>query len=253
MSRDDGRQAQLKASHTRQAIRQRLAAGPVHSYLRDFIYGAIDGAVTTFAVVSGVAGADLSNSIIIILGIANLIGDGFSMAAGNFLGVRAERQQREKLRATENQHIADYPEGEREEVREIFRQKGFENVDLDRAVDIITANRDRWVQTMLTDEHGVSLYGPSAIRAASVTFAAFVLVGAVPLLTFVFEHFGANVGSPFFWSATLTGIAFFLTGALKSRFVEQSWLLAGMETLAVGGSAAVLSYFVGAVLGGVAR
>jgi VIT1/CCC1 family predicted Fe2+/Mn2+ transporter len=250
---DDRRQAQLKASHTRQAIRQRLALGPVHSYLRDFIYGAIDGAVTTFAIVSGVAGADLSNSIVIILGIANLIGDGFSMAAGNFLGVRAERQQREKLRAIEHQHIADYPEGEREEVREIFRQKGFENNDLDRAVDIITANRERWVQTMLTDEHGVSLYGPSAIRAAAVTFAAFVLVGTVPLLTFVFDYFGMSVSSPFFWSATLTGIAFFLTGALKSRFVEQAWWSAGLETLTVGGSAAVLSYVVGALLGGLAR
>lgn len=250
---DNDRRAQLEASHTRLAIRQRLAAGPVHSYLRDFIYGAIDGAVTTFAVVSGVAGADLSNSIVIILGIANLIGDGFSMAAGNFLGVRAERQQREKLRAIENQHIADYPEGEREEVREIFRQKGFENNDLERAVDIITANRERWVQTMLTDEHGVSLHGPSAIRAASVTFAAFVLVGTVPLLTFVFEYFGTSVANPFLWSAILTGIAFFLTGALKARFVEQSWLLAGLETFAVGGSAAALSYAVGALLGAVTR
>lgn len=253
MQDEHGRLAQLEASHTRQAIRTRLALGPVHSYLRDFIYGAIDGAVTTFAVVSGVAGADLSHSIVVILGIANLIGDGFSMAAGNFLGVRAERQQREQLRSIENQHISDYPEGEREEVREIFRQKGFENDDLDRAVDIITANRDRWVRTMLTDEHGVSLSGPSAIRAASVTFAAFLLVGSVPLLTFVFDHVGMSIDNPFFWSATLTGIAFFLTGALKSRFVEQSWLSAGLETLAVGGSAAVLSYVVGALLGGLAR
>ena len=250
---DDGRRAQLEASHTRQAIRSRLASGPVHSYLRDFIYGSIDGAVTTFAVVSGVAGADLSNSIVIILGIANLIGDGFSMAAGNFLGVRAERQQRDQLRAIENQHISDYPEGEREEVREIFRQKGFENKDLDRAVDIITANRDRWVQTMLTEEHGVSLSGPSPVRAALVTFVAFLLVGAIPLLSFVFDHLGTNVDNPFFWSATFTGISFFLTGALKSRFVEQSWLSAGLETLAVGGSAAGLSYVVGALLGDLAR
>ncbi|MDA1236550.1 MAG: VIT1/CCC1 transporter family protein [Acidobacteria bacterium] len=253
MADDDNRRAQLKASHTRQAIRSRLASGPVHSYLRDFIYGAIDGAVTTFAIVSGVAGADLSNSIVIILGVANLIGDGFSMAAGNFLGVRAERQQRELLRAMEHQHISDYPEGEREEVREIFRQKGFEDNDLDRAVEIITGNRERWVQTMLTEEHGVPLTGPSAIRAALVTFAAFLLVGAIPLLTFLFDYFGMSMDDPFFWSATLTGVAFFLTGALKCRFVEQSWVSAGLETLAVGGSAAALSYVVGALLGGLAR
>lgn len=253
MQDKDGRRASLKASHTRQEIRRRLAAGPNHSYLRDFIYGAIDGAVTTFAVVSGVAGANLSTSIVIILGVANLIGDGFSMAAGNFLGVRAERQEREKLRAMEQQHIADYPEGEREEIREIFRQKGFAGTDLDRAVEIITGNRDRWVQTMLTEEHGVALVGPSALRAASVTFLAFLMVGSVPLLTFVLEYLGWGIEDPFAWSAGLTGIAFFLTGALKSRFVEQSWLSAGMETLLVGGSAAGLSYVVGSLLGGLAN
>jgi VIT1/CCC1 family predicted Fe2+/Mn2+ transporter len=86
-----------------------------------------------------------------------------------------------------------------------------------------------------------------------VTFAAFLLVGSVPLLTFVFNYFGMSVDSPFFWSATLTGIAFFLTGALKSRFVEQSWFFAGLETLAIGGSAAVLAYVVGALLGDLAR
>jgi VIT1/CCC1 family predicted Fe2+/Mn2+ transporter len=106
---------------------------------------------------------------------------------------------------------------------------------------------------MLTEEHGVALSGPSAIRAASVTFAAFLLVGSVPLLTFVFDHFAVSIASPFFWSSMLTGVAFFLTGALKSRFVEQSWLSAGLETLAVGGAAAALSYVVGLLLGGLAR
>ena len=106
---------------------------------------------------------------------------------------------------------------------------------------------------MLTEEHGVSLSGPSPVRAALVTFAAFLLVGAIPLLSFVFDHLGTNVENPFFWSATFTGISFFLTGALKSRFVEQSWLSAGLETLAVGGSAAGLSYVVGALLGDLAR
>jgi hypothetical protein len=79
----------LRTGHTPEAIRARLAAEREHSYLRDFIYGGIDGSVTTFAVVSGVAGADLAASIVIILGLANLIGDGFSMAASNFLGTRA--------------------------------------------------------------------------------------------------------------------------------------------------------------------
>lgn len=250
MSEERTRRDGLKQSHTRQAIQRRLADGPNHSYLRDFIYGAIDGAVTTFAIVSGVAGAGLSHSIVLILGVANLIGDGFSMAAGNFLGVRAEQQERELLRATEQQHIADYPEGEREEIREIYRQKGFRGQDLDRAVEIITDDRERWIQTMLTEEHGVPLTGPSALRAAAITFGAFVAVGSVPLLSFALQYLGAGPGNPFLWSTGLTLTAFFVTGALKSRFVEQSWLLAGLETLVVGGAAAALSYGVGVLLSG---
>ncbi len=89
-------------------------------------YGRIDGAVTTFAVVSGVAGARLSPWIILVLGFANLFADGFSMAAGNFLGTKAEQEDWRRLEAIENRHIDLAPEGEREEVRQIYRLKGFE-------------------------------------------------------------------------------------------------------------------------------
>ena len=76
---------ELEAAHTPEAVRARLEAGPPHSDLRDFIFGAIDGTVTTFAVVSGVSGAGLSASVLIILGVANLVADGFSMGVSNFL------------------------------------------------------------------------------------------------------------------------------------------------------------------------
>ena len=76
----------LEHEHTPEAIGERLAAGTRQNYLRDFVYGGIDGSVTTFAIVAGTIGASLSIEVVLILGIANLVADGFSMAASNFLG-----------------------------------------------------------------------------------------------------------------------------------------------------------------------
>src|SRR5687768_18557943 len=109
----------LAEEHTRLAVRKRLRRRPSASYLQDFIYGGVDGAVTTFAVVAGVAGADLDETVVIILGGANLIADGFSMGVSNFLGSRAERQQRERARREEQLHIRLVPEGEREDRKSV--------------------------------------------------------------------------------------------------------------------------------------
>ena len=236
----------LLESHTPAEVRRRLLEGPRHSYLRDFVYGGIDGAVTTFAIVAGVAGAGLSATVVLVLGVANLIADGFSMAASNFLGTRAEQDVRRRVRRDEAAQIDRFPEGEREEVRQLFAAKGFAGADLDRAVEIITSDRQRWLDTMVRDEFGLSLTDPSPARAAAATFLAFVAVGSLPLIAFVVEALRiVHVPRPFVLSTALTAAALFLVGALKSRIVKRTWYWAGLESLLVGGAAAALAYLIG--------
>lgn len=239
----------LASDHTPQAVEARLERRPEVSYLRDFIYGAIDGAVTTFAVVAGVQGANLDETVVIILGGANLLADGFSMAASNFLGSRAERQQRERARREEQRHIRLVPEGEREEIRHIFAAKGFSGEDLDRVVEVITSDEELWTDTMMSEELGFAASVPNEFRAALATLVAFLTIGFLPLLIFVYDLAApVSVADPFIWSAVMTGVAFFIVGGLKSRFVDQTWWRSGFETLAIGGVAATLAYFAGALL-----
>lgn len=240
----------IRKEHTPDQIRLRLEEGPGHSYLKDFIYGAIDGAVTTFAIVAGVAGAGLAPAVVIVLGVANLVADGFSMAISNFLGSRAERQESERARTEEERHIELYPEGEQEEIRQIFAAKGFDGDELERVVEVITSDRDRWVNTMIQDELGLSLTNPPAWKAGLVTFVAFALAGSIPLLPFLLNLFPSIDLPAFPASSVMTGVAFFAVGALKSRFVQQHWLVAGAESLAVGGVAAGIAYGIGALLRG---
>ena len=165
----------LEHSHRPRDIAKRLARGPRVSYLRDWVYGGIDGTVTTFAIMAGVVGADLSATIVIILGLANLLADGFSMAAGNYTGTRAERDEYEQVRRMEEKHIQLAPEGEREEIRQIFRAKGFEGDALDTVVRVLTKHRSSWIETMMREEHGLPSVVRSPIHAALYTFVAFVL------------------------------------------------------------------------------
>ena len=234
---------EMEHEHSAEAIKRRLARGPTHNYLRDWIYGGIDGSVTTFAVVSGVAGARLSSWIILVMGFANLFADGFSMAASNYLGTKAEHDDLHRLEAVENRHIDTFPEGEKEEVRQIFRQKGFTGEDLRRIVQLITADRKRWVRTMLTEEYGLPYEVRSPWIAALSTFSSFLVCGLIPLLPYLFELTHA-----FVISVIVTAVVFFAIGSFKSRWSTASWLRSGSATLFIGAIAASLAYAAGVIL-----
>jgi vacuolar iron transporter family protein len=220
--------------------------------IRDFVYGATDGAVTTFAVVAGVVGAGLFPSIILILGFANLIADGFSMAIGNYLGSKSQKEYMEKVRRREEWEIDNLVEQEKQEIRDIYTKKGFKAELLDEIVNVITSRRKVWVDTMMREELGLIEDKKQPLDAAITTFAAFNLVGLIPLIPFVFLHvsgFLISTEHAFLYSVIFTAISFFIIGIVRGKIVNKSLFRTGLSTLAVGGIAATVAYIVGYLLG----
>ncbi len=236
----------LEHSHDPQAIRTRLAAGNRPSYLPDAILGGIDGCITTLAVVASVAGAGLPGVVAFVLGVASLIADAFSMGVSNYQAVKSSEDERRRLREQEKRHVAVDPRGEREEIRAIFEAKGFSGTTLDNIVDTITSDRRLWVDTMLMEEHGLSLAGPSAGKAGLATFTTFVVVGFIPLLPFLIPVLTG--GEYFVASAAVTALALFGIGYAKGVILDTGRWRAGLETLLMGGGAAIVAFLVGTVL-----
>lgn len=218
-------------------------------YIGEFVYGGIDGAITTFAVVAGAAGADAAIYWVLIFGFANLIADGFSMSVGNYFSVKADRDNYEKHKAVEYWEIENLREREVEEVREIYEAKGFKGELLEQVVEVITSNDDVWVDTMMKEELEMTKDDKTPIKTAFATFLSFNLIGIIPLLSYIiaalFELGEANL---FLISCLATGIAMIIIGYLKSKVTETSWKKGILETLALGGLAAFLAYAVGDLL-----
>jgi VIT1/CCC1 family predicted Fe2+/Mn2+ transporter len=221
----------------------------------ELVYGGIDGSVTTFAVVSAAAGAGLSTAVILILGLANLFADGFAMSVGAYLSKKTERDHYRKQRAVEAWEVDHLPEKEREEIREIYQAKGFQGELLERVVETITADKERWIEVMMKEELEMVEDDRSPLACGLATFSSFVVVGTIPLLTFVFQalvnpgqlHQPASLS--LFWIATaLTSAGFLGIGWLKSRVTALAPWRSMVETLVLGSMASALSFVAGFLL-----
>ncbi len=220
-------------------------------YLKSFVYGGLDGIVTTFAVVAGVAGANLSAGLIFIFGVANLLADGISMAFGDYLSTKAENEYMATERIREAWEVKNYPEGEKKEMIEFYTEKGIAPEDAKIAVDALSKIEKPWVDIMMVEELGLVENYESPAKNALVTFGSFVFFGSVPVLIYVVARFIPIFAThTFALACALTGITLFILGTLKIYFTREKWYRAGLEMLLLGGLAATAAYVVGIVLRG---
>ncbi|MBI2845894.1 MAG: VIT1/CCC1 transporter family protein [Chloroflexi bacterium] len=227
--------------------------GAGSQYVGDMVYGGLDGIITTFAVVSGVAGAQLGTPVILILGLANLLADGFAMATGSFLSSRSEREYYDREWKRETWEVEKFPEGEKAELLEAYRHQGYSEEDARHLVEIKSRDKDLWVRAMMVEELGLLPDERKPLLRGLATFSSFVLAGSLPLLIYfagLFTTVAPSIAFP--TSVALSGLALFILGAAKVLVTKLNPLRSGVEMLLVGGLAAGVAYTIGALLKGIA-
>jgi len=217
-------------------------------YIKNVVYGGLDGTITTFAAVAGVAGAALKPEIVLIMGFANLIADGLSMAIGDYLSTKAEIAYAAAEREREAWEVENYPEGEKLELIELYVAKGMEQKDAEEVTALISKHHKSWVDIMMVEELGIMHTDESPTMNALITFSSFSFFGFLPLVAYIVLQFLPAMPNPLLIASTLTGLTLFALGALKVKVTGQNWFLSGFEMFAVGGIAAASAYGVGALL-----
>jgi vacuolar iron transporter family protein len=222
-------------------------------YIKSLVYGGMDGIITTFAVVAGVVGASLSSNVILILGIANLLADGFSMAVGDYLSTKAEIEYKNHERLREIWEIDNYPQGEKQELIQLYMDKGLSKEDSEQITGIISKNKKVWVDIMMVEELGLIEEDESPLKNALVTFFSFAFFGFIPIVAYLLARKVSFIAdNVFIFDCILTGFTLLVLGAVKARVTGINWIKSSIETLIVGGLAAGIAYVVGVLLSSLA-
>ena len=224
---------------------EREKRGNKASYLRDVILGGQDGVVNVLGITLGVAAATSDPRMVIIAGLAATFAESVSMAAVAYTSGKAESDYYYGQREKERLEIEELPEIEREEVRVMFMRKGFRGKELDAAVRTICSDKKRWLDTMMSEELGLSEpeKGRPLKDSAVVGFAS-VIGSLIPVTPFFFLPVAlANPVSLAAAAATL-----FAAGAVKAKMTIGNWKREGVELAVIGGLAALTGYVVGVLL-----
>jgi len=214
--------------------------------ISDVVLGGQDGLVNVLGVILGVAAATHSTRIVLVAGLAAALAESVSMAAVAYTATNADAEIYESERAREMRHIEAVPHLEKDEIREIYKKKGFGGELLEKVVDTITSNKEVWVAVMMAEEHNLAKVEKGhAIRSALVVGISAIVGSLVPLVPFL----ALPVPSAMAASVVVAAATLFLAGVYKAHVTTGRWWRSGLELSAIGMAAALVGYLVGALLG----
>lgn len=193
-------------------------------WIRDATLGANDGLVSILTLLAGVAGAT-TGRVVLLAGIAGLVAGAISMGVGAYVSAKAYRAFYRKELAREIAEMRDLPDIEREEIRDIYRARGFEGEELEMVVRRITGNPRVWLKVMMQEELGLSAQFGRPLQAALVVFVAFIAGGVFPIVPFTF----LEGNTALLVSFGFTALALLAAGAIRSRFTGERPARAGLE------------------------
>lgn len=213
-------------------------------YVAEIVYGSVDGVVTTFAIVAASAGANLSSSVVFVLGMANLLADGFSMGVSAYLAKRAEQDEVEKKRRHLDETMKD-DEAKAKEIKEYLTSYGLNGVLLSQVMDRIGRSKPA-SKAFLRQHNNIAEDPEQPILIGLFTFSAFIVVGSLPVLIYAVDvAFGQDNANAFLLSSLAALFAFSIVGYFKGKVTHSSKKAAIAETVLLGTIAAIIAYGVG--------
>lgn len=214
--------------------------------LRAAVFGVNDGLVSNASLILGVAGATADNAIILLSGAAGLIAGAFSMAAGEYVSVRSQREMYEYQIELEREELDHYPDAEAQELALIYEARGLVRDEATRMAKTVIADPEAALKTLAREELGLNPDDLGAPWGAALfSFFSFAAGAAVPLLPFLFVGGSTSL----LVSIPLTGVALLAVGAALSLFTGRSAVYSGVRMLAIGATAGTVTYLAGTLLG----
>jgi DNA damage-binding protein 1 len=214
-------------------------------YARPFVFGALDGLATIFALVAGSVGADLAAGSMLAVGVGNLIAGALGMGIGEYVSSKADRDVALREEAREKWEVENNPEGEVYEMIAIYESKGLSHQDASIVANTLAKYPRFWIEHMMLTEIGMLPADPdeNLFIGGLVMFTSFIMFGSVPLLSYYFLSFGGM--SPFQIATVSSSITLFVLGAIKSKFVSKPPLMGGVWMVVQGGLCAFSAFCLG--------